>query len=752
MSQPFASVAMTLYERGYNVLPIAKNSKSPFFKNWQEWCNSRQAAFQVESWLAFYPDYNIGLPLGPANGVVAIDFDHDENGAHAEIINLLEGSPCRKKGAKGFTSFYRYNGEPKRKWYVNGKAVVELLSTGNQTVLPPSIHPDTKQPYLWLTPESLGDITASELPFLPADFVEKVDRILGYKERVASFAAYEYDKPDLADVRDALSYIPSDEYATWLHIGMALHYNYGDAGLQTWDDWSRKAHNYDAEAVPKKWNSFRAHPTPVTVSTIFHHAIGLGYIPKARFEIGADFKITINGVDMAQKQPLEAPKQQETVTVAAQVIPAVNIPSESQEMEFPADLLDAPGLIGKIADWINSTAYKRQPVLALGAAIAATGTIYAHRVRSVTDLRTNFMVLGLCPSGGGKEHARECIDQLFEYCGLSHLLLGDFASDVGLLSSIRKNGGVGLALMDEIGREMKALNARSAGSHESRILTTMMKVFSKANGTYRGKEYANHDGKAPRLDVHQPNLCIYGTTVPKHFYDSLTSAEAIDGFLSRWLVFESRDPSPQKQQRGDIATPPGEIVDWIRRIQDMPTGPEIKAGHIPTQAIIKPAVIAFSGVAEDYLADLEKAADENRLIEFKNGNGLDAIWSRTREHAIKLALAAHEEGIIESSAMAWACRMAMWSSQYAISRIKESVSDSEHQRLLKRVLDIIRGYNSRFQKPMAHRALCHQTTFIKARERNEILAQLAESEMIAVDTTVVSNNQRHSYMATESAE
>ena len=50
---------------------------------------------------------------------------------------------------------------------------------GTQSVVPPTIHPDTGQPYHWLTPDTLEDTPLSDLPELPADPVARLDAELG---------------------------------------------------------------------------------------------------------------------------------------------------------------------------------------------------------------------------------------------------------------------------------------------------------------------------------------------------------------------------------------------------------------------------------------------------------------------------------------------------------------------------------------------------------------------------------------------
>jgi hypothetical protein len=52
--------------------------------------------------------------------------------------------------------------------------LVEVLITG-QTVIPPSIHPKTEKPYVWLTDCTLLEVHVNELPELPPDIIERLE-------------------------------------------------------------------------------------------------------------------------------------------------------------------------------------------------------------------------------------------------------------------------------------------------------------------------------------------------------------------------------------------------------------------------------------------------------------------------------------------------------------------------------------------------------------------------------------------------
>lgn len=731
MDKIFADNAMRYYDNGYNILPLEPLTKAIKINDWPQWCEEKQPDYLVQGWINSFSNHNIGIPLGPASGIVGIDFDYDEEGIHEKVQALIEGSLVRKQGMKGFTAFYKYSGEHSKRWYKNGKACVELLSTGTQTVVPPSIHPDTRQPYKWLTLDTLCDVKAEDLSPLPENFIEKVNELFGYKEKLISFQNTFTDLPELAEVEKALGYIPSDDYATWITVGMALQQNYDDAAFLLWDAWSRKAGNYNPKVMNKKWASFgRYMGTRVTIGTIFHWAIGHGYIPHSDV---LETKILFDDIDTSTGQRVDQPQPEIQQQAPAPII---------DSMEFPVHLLEnAPGMPGELARWINSTSMYRQPVLSLGAAICASGTLFAHRIKSDSNLRTNFMVLGLAGSGAGKEHARDCIKSLFYNLDLQNLTFGNFTADVALINALDGNNGVGIALMDEIGREIKALTARNAGGHEARLLTCMMEMFSQAGTYYDGKRYANTE---TAKKIVQPCLNIYGTTVPKSFFDAMTSNEAIDGFLARWIIFESTDINPLMQKMGNIDDIPVQLLENIKYIRAMRvmnnTDPYDTSTPVPC-----PTVIPFTDSANDILHNFTNTCNEHRLVEVNKNSGLDSVWARTRAHAIKLALVSHNyrDAVIDSFTMAWACELAMYLSTKAIKIIKENVTDTQHEQILRDLFNVINKWCQRNPgQMMPANVLCNMFRKVDPRKRNELLHQLWESNMIQITEIPSSSNNK----------
>lgn len=184
----YADTADVLRDNGYHVIPIAPGKKFPAdigpfgwkpMSSWSRFCDHMPDTAQHERWLDME-----GAGIGVAHGLHAccIDVDTDDEAFGQAVMGAAGGSPVRRKGSKGFAAYYRGNPALEEHgarvtWYIDEKPCLDLLLTGSQSVLPPSVHP-SGQPYVWLTPDTLEDFASDELPVLPADVVERITKAL----------------------------------------------------------------------------------------------------------------------------------------------------------------------------------------------------------------------------------------------------------------------------------------------------------------------------------------------------------------------------------------------------------------------------------------------------------------------------------------------------------------------------------------------------------------------------------------------
>jgi hypothetical protein len=407
------------------------------------------------------------------------------------------------------------------------------------------------------------------------------------------------------------------------------------------------------------------------------------------------------------------------------VAPQVKAP-QVDSVALPEELINcAPGLVGEIAAWINESSIYHHPALALAASISFVGALKAHRVASQTNLRTNMLVLGVAPSGSGKNHAMECIERLAKASSVDGIIGGKPASDAGLLKSLIDNRGRRLILWDELGLALQEITNPKAAGYKAAILRAMMELFSKAGSTYRGVEYANHDNRRQRTDLDQPCLCVYGASTPGRFYDSLSSSHAVDGFLARLLVFETKDGYPTRRK---VKSPkiPEKLIAACKAIQRMPINAEADPGSSDSLFIPDPAIIRLADDSEVLFDKALREFDQKRKEAGQRNEALESLWARAGEHAIKLALVVESGSQIERVTLEWALEVTTILVDNLTKAVATRISDGQYEKELKRIL---RAIEVTGEDGLTARAIYRRFN-LPPRKANDILATLVHSGQI----------------------
>lgn len=362
--------------------------------------------------------------------------------------------------------------------------------------------------------------------------------------------------------------------------------------------------------------------------------------------------------------------------------------ASSHKATFPKHLLIPPGFIGEVASYITRTAIKPQPLLSLGAAVALGGTIMGRKVRTSSDLRTNPYIVAIADSGAGKEHPRQAIKRLLSEAGCLFLLgAEDLASDAGLFATIYKHPS-SLLCMDEIGSFFKMVMADRAPPHLLAIKSLLLRLTGGAVGPFPDKVRAQNADSEVRV-VDQPNVCLYGSTVPGRLFQSLKKDDITDGFLPRILCLHSDDPDPDTQRVAD-KTPPPEMVKLVRRWSTRTINAYPK-GDIDLTC--NPLIVETSPEAQLVFDEFEKANRGRKNA--TRGSGIDAIWARADEHAMRLALIVacgcdYDNPVIDRVHAEWACEFVTFVMKRAIVEIDLNVGDSAHELTVKRVLEFFK--------------------------------------------------------------
>lgn len=176
MSNIFAENAPRYWAAGLPVIPLKPKQKMPAPNAWQAYAATMPDADTQAHWLQMFAEGNIGLPLGPQSGLVAIDLDSEDPRVISVLDKILPPTPWTRVGKKGSIRVYKYTEEKTSR--IKGETnntLVEILSRGTQMVMPPSIHPDTGLPYV--ANADLVDVL-DQIVALPRDFETQLRQAL----------------------------------------------------------------------------------------------------------------------------------------------------------------------------------------------------------------------------------------------------------------------------------------------------------------------------------------------------------------------------------------------------------------------------------------------------------------------------------------------------------------------------------------------------------------------------------------------
>jgi hypothetical protein len=387
---------------------------------------------------------------------------------------------------------------------------------------------------------------------------------------------------------------------------------------------------------------------------------------------------------------------------------------------LPDRLLTVPGFIADVMEATMSTAPRPNRPLAFAGALTLLATLAGRKVRTESDLRTNIYMIGIGPSGIGKDHPRKINKQIMFELGLEDALIGSIASGQALEDAVVDQPSC-LALTDEIDELLMAIRRDKSGTRQN-LAKVLMELFTSASALYQARIKAN----AERRRINQPNVSLFGTAVPERFYESISARMMDDGFLGRALIVEAGDYG--RRQKGGPIVLPDSVLQEARYWVD--------AANFPgwSNECPKPRTVSSD---PDAAAVLEQAADdfdEARSRALAGGESASvSIWSRACEHASKLAVLYaisedHTTLEIHREAALWAVEFAGHHARRLIATIHGRVAENEFHALLIKATTKLAAAPGRTMD----RSRLLKNMHISARDLDQVITALNDSGQIEV--------------------
>ena len=600
------AAALRYAELGYRVFPCAPGGKAPLTKH--GFHDASGDAEQIERWWTQHPSANIGIAT---EGLVVIDIDGGDNrwpGDDGERMLELAAGPMALTPRGGNHRVFR---QPDGKnWRCTEGRLANKVDTradGGYIVAPPSVVEGGKA-YRWAPGLALDD-PPDRLPEPPPWLAQELDRL----------APSANGTPVLAQV------------AAGLPEANAIPEGQRNATLAKLGGNMRRVGMSQAEiaAALHRVNQDRCVP-PVSPREVERIAASI-----ARYEPD-DVAVALTENHWDQMYA-EVPAEEDAV-------------ANPDPGAIPDHLLRVPGFLDEVMTYTLATAPYPERSLAFCGALALQALLAGRKVRDEADNRTNLYVLGLANSGAGKDYPRKVNQRILLHVGMSDCIGDTFASGEGIEDRLFIHPSV-LFQTDEIDGLMTKINLGKDARHEG-VMNVLLKMYTSASSLYPMRVKAGKEAGV----IDQPCLCIFGTAVPKHYYEALSLKMLSNGFFARMLIMETGKRG--KGQDVAVREPPESVLATAQWWADFSPG-EKRSNLADWHPI--PKVVECTPDAADVLrAFRERAEIEYGLAEDKVDQASMAIWARANEKARRLALiyacsANHTAPCVTADAVRWAC-------------------------------------------------------------------------------------------------
>ena len=429
--------------------------------------------------------------------------------------------------------------------------------------------------------------------------------------------------------------------------------------------------------------------------------------------------------DLACSESVQAVKRQLEYRPEAYKKKEVN--ADDFEFEPP------PGMLRNVYDYFNTTCGKDQKGFAVQTALAVVSIFTARNfiTKGYGNL-TSLYLLCIGKTSTGKEFGRKTIQQILEVTNHENLEGNSgYTSPAGVLSDlIMKPRHINI--IDEFGLYLKS--AQKGG--DGRIIAAnvkLMEAFGQLDGKMSPAGYSTLNlPKDKRIEmqnrrIHFPAVTIFGMTVPSEFYDALDIESIRNGFLGRFLIFESTAKSSVYRSK-EIQGCPEAIKDWVKKIDDRIGTSEEVAGSKPTlnwievSKDVKDIFEAYSQECFDVSEGLEKF-------------GIGGILGKSAEIMLRVALIAAlardpDTDIVKKEDAEWAYKYVKFCFDRTVSVVKKSISGSPFEARKKAALEYLRNVGD---KGVIESEMQNLKPFSAwaPRDLKDVIEALLKSELVA---------------------
>lgn len=739
---------------GWGLCSIPRGTKGPTDNGWNNPANIITSLEQVAAITSSRPDNGLGL-VHNVSGTCAIDVDHleffrtclEELGTSPEV--LFAGAPRIVGNTGRDKAIFRLPaGEfkthklvwPPRAPGEKPTTIFELRTGAVQDVLPPTIHPDTHQPYRWrdgCAPWDLGGV-----PELPAELIamwRDWDRFKVQLMAVCPWAPKpEAPKPrarsagpngnvigqfnqahDVAAILGAHGYEPKGR--RWLAPTSSSKL----AGVVIFEDGTHCFSHHASDPL----NDGHAHDAFSVFCQLVHGGDMTAAVAAAADILGLNTRtpdpVPMDNVRQFMANSSKANRKPQGLDLA------------TLEKMPPSDLLTVPGVLGQVVEYANRTAPKPQPQFAVQAALALGSVVLGRKWMTTQDNCSSLYFVNIGMSASGKEHPRTVIDRVLTAAGMDWLLgPGGYTSDGAVFSHLHSKP-CHLSIIDELGELLG--NAKAQGNFNKRqAITVLVQAWGMPHGTLRPNGYSTMSLTAKQRSemeskiIHRPALSLMAMTTPDMFYSALDEQSIRGGFLNRLLIAES-DLPPRVRGKTERMPVPKAVIDWCQSVRQVGDG-NLAGMELGADVVPEFGMVDFTDEADAMREQYEAECIEE--IKALRHEGLGEMQGRSNEKAQRLALIVAlsvnpDRPLITGEIMRWCIRYVRHYTEQTIASIRKHMHGTQFAQWRASVMDALTKGGDRGRTEFELARCSRVFAGLEPRVRRSVLDSLKSDRMAA---------------------
>lgn len=504
-----------LKDRGVYCVPLRPRSKRPKNSNWPD---LRLVDDKIDR--AFKLGDNIGGLWGaPSNHATDLDLDLEEACLIAPHI-LPETFIYGRRGKESSHYLFRCVGAETKKWQIKGiGTIVEIRSTGAQSVLPPSIHPEGGRYFI-----------ENDVEF--ADIARRA--LEQYAGEIAIGAIFARFYPDSGSRHDY------------------VHACTGTLCHAQWTDEKVKRVMAAVLSVIQDEETELKDRIGSVLNTIEHYKLG------DRIQ---GFRTLETWMDMATITQLRRWTQGGAKEGRLLSEPPVTLTS-APKTDFNMGWLKVPGLVGDIAKWAGRHSYIEQPAFSLATGLICTALASCnHYIVEGWDTPLQPYLMITAPTGDGKGAVLSAISKFAAELDLDDYVYRGFQSYYAMLDELAEPPNMACWCWDEAARFMA--HAKRANSVEFQTLSHVISLYGQSHEVVPGTP--GRKQSIPPLE--NPYLIVLATAQPDQLMEALTSGAEETGFTNRFILFDTGEGFPPRNRKRD-KTFPSAIKRAARALRD----------------------------------------------------------------------------------------------------------------------------------------------------------------------------------------